>query len=156
MDEQRFELTTHKTAVMASAAWPMLLAWTVMTVFTLLTSPFSEGWPLIALMAAVMVITFFACMGMYLGTYLFLPADAMKGPRIIARVGRTETVIAGVTAGDIVVKQGWMEKRFGVCHIRLKGSAIYLRGVKEPERVKAWVTANFPAERKPSAKRKKK
>ena len=51
-------------------------------------------------------------------------------------------------ADEIMVRQGWMERRLGVCHIRQKGLAMCLRGVREPETVKAWIDANFPRERK--------
>jgi len=42
-----------------------------------------------------------------------------------------------------------------VCHIRQRGTAIYLRGVQQPEKVMAWIDANFPVERKAPVKAKK-
>ena len=51
-------------------------------------------------------------------------------------------------AGEIIIRQSWLEKRLGVCHIRQRGTMVHLRGVREPEQVRAWVTANFPAQRK--------
>lgn len=43
-----------------------------------------------------------------------------------------------------------------MCHIRQRGTAVYLRGVRDPEKVRAWVAANFPAERKAEPIRRKK
>ncbi len=155
----RMEMKTHTLAVMVSAGWPLALSWSLITLAVVAILPLSSGWTIIAVMAAIMLLMFLLCVRMYLGTYLFLPATEYKGARIIARLGRSNDVdISGVLADEIIVKQGWIEKRFHVCHIRQKGTGIYLRGVKEPERVKSWVAANFPASRpepKP-VKRKKK
>ena len=146
---ERIEMKTNTRGVMLSAAWPMVLAWTLVSLFILVTVPLSAGWQAIAAMAGVVVVTFLICIRMYMGTYLFLPATEFKGVRIIARLGRNQDVeISGVLAEEIIIKQGWIEKRCGVCHIRQKGTAIYLRGVSEPEKVRDWVAANFPRERK--------
>lgn len=145
---ERMEMKTHTLGVALSAAWPMVLALLVLSGVLLLMLPFRMVWPLLAVMAGLVLLTFLWCFGMYLGTYLFLPPTEYKGARIIARLGRNETEISGVLAEEIIVKQGWIEKLCGVCHIRQKGTAIYLRGVREPEKVRAWVTANFPKERK--------
>lgn len=56
--------------------------------------------------------------------------------------------VSGVSAQDILVKQTFIEKRLRVCHIRVKGTAYYFRGVPEMEKVQAWVTANFPEKSK--------
>lgn len=145
---EKIEMKTSTLGVALSAAWPMALAVLVLTGVVLLVLPFRLGWPLIAIMAGLVALTFLWCFRMYLGTYLFLPATEYKGARIIARLGRNETEISGVLADEIIIKQGWIEKLAGVGHIRQKGTAIYLRGVKEPEKIRAWVDANFPKERK--------
>ena len=49
----------------------------------------------------------------------------------------------------------WLEKKLGVCHIRQKGTTIYLRGVQDMEKITAWVDANFPRERKAPPKPRK-
>lgn len=154
---ERMEMKTHTLGVAVSAAWPMLTALVFISGMVLLILPIRMGWPVIALMAGIVLLTFLWCFRMYLGTYLFLPATEYKGARIIARLGRNEeTEITGVLASEIIVKQGWLEKLCGVCHIRQKGTAVYLRGVREPEKVQAWIAANFPAERKAEEVRSKK
>ena len=134
----------------------MALALVVLSILVLLAMPLSQGWVMIAILAALIGLTFMWCVKMYLGTYLFLPPTEIKGARIIARLGRNEDVeISSVLRDEIIIKQGWIEKKLGVCHIRQKGTAIYLRGVQQPEKVIAWVEANFPKERKVKAKAKK-
>lgn len=146
---ERMEMKTHALGVALSAGWPMALALVILSGILLLMLPFRLVWPMIAVLAGVVLLTFIWCFRMYLGTYLFLPATEYKGARIIARLGRNdETEITGVVASEIIVRQGWLEKLCGVCHIRQKGTAVYLRGVREPEKVKAWIEANFPAERR--------
>ena len=146
---ERMEMKTHTMGVALSAGWPMALATLVMMAMVLTVFPFAMAWPVLVMVAAVVVLTFLWCMRMYLGTYLFIPATEYKGARIIARLGRSNDIeISGVLAEEIIIKQGWIEKRCGVCHIRQKGTTIYLRGVREPDKVRAWVEANFPKERK--------
>ena len=154
---EKMEMKTHTLGVALSAGWPMLLALVLIGAMVLLILPFRMAWPMLAVMTGLVLLTFVWCFRMYLGTYLFLPATEFKGARIIARLGRhDETEISGVVASEIIVKQGWLEKTCGVCHIRQKGTAVYLRGVREPEKVKAWIAANFPAERKAEEVRSKK
>ncbi len=146
---EKLEIKTHTLGVALSAGWPMALALALLSGMVLVLFPISRGWPIIAMLAGVVALTFLWCLKMYLGTYLFLPATEFKGARIIARLGRSNEIeISGVLAEEIIVKQGWMEKLVGVCHIRQKGTVIYLRGVRDPETVKAWIAANFPQERK--------
>ena len=146
---ERMEMKTHTLAVALTAGWPMALALVVVTVSVLAVLPFRMVWQLLAVLAAAVALTFLWCMKLYLGTYIFLPATEIKGARIIARLGRNNEIeITGVLAGEIIVKQGPIEKLCGVCHIRQKGTTIYLRGVREPEKIHAWVEANFPKERK--------
>ncbi len=146
---ERLELKTHKAAVMLTAAWPMVLGMVIMLAAVLLILPIQLGWVVLVMLLLVTLLTFALCLPSYLGTYLFLPATAIKGARILARLGRSETEITGVCAGEIVIKQNFIEKACKVCHMRVKGTAIYLRGMPEPEKVRAWVAANFPAEPKP-------
>ena len=146
---ERLEIKTHTLGVALSAGWPMALALVLLSAMLLMLFPLSQAWPMLLLLLLVVALTFIWCLRMYLGTYLFLPATAYKGARIIARLGRNNEIeITGVLAEEIIVRQGWMEKRLGVCHIRQKGTVVYLRGVREPDRVKAWVAENFPRERK--------
>ena len=153
---ERIEMKTNTKAVLITAGWPMALALVVLSILVLLAMPLSQGWVMIAILAALIGLTFMWCVKMYLGTYLFLPPTEIKGARIIARLGRNEDVeISSVLRDEIIIKQGWIEKKLGVCHIRQKGTAIYLRGVQQPEKVIAWVEANFPKERKVKAKAKK-
>ena len=154
---EKMEMKTHTLGVALSAAWPMALALVLISAVLLMMLPLRLVWSLLAILGGVVLLTFIWCFRMYLGTYLFLPATEYKGARIIARLGRQdETEITGVLASEIIVKQGWLEKTCGVCHIRQKGTAVYLRGVREPEKVKAWVAANFPAERRVEEVRGKK
>jgi len=147
---EKIEMKTSTLGVALSAGWPMALALAVMVGIVLLMLPLRMGWPLIVILVGIVLLTFLWCLRMYLGTYLFLPATEFKGARILARLGRhsTETEISGVLASEIIIRQGWIEKLAGVCHIRQKGTPIYLRGVQEPEKIRAWVDANFPKERK--------
>ena len=85
----------------------------------------------------------------YLGSYTFQPATNLHGARIVANLGRANTYeVSGVSAQDILVKQTFIEKWLRVCHIRVRGTAYYFRGVPEMEKVQAWVTANFPEKSK--------
>ncbi len=146
---EKLEMKTHTLAVALTAGWPMALALAVVAGSLLALLPFAAVWKMIAALAAVVLLTFLWCMRLYLGTYLFLPATEYKGARIIARLGRNNEIeITGVLAGEIIVKQGPLEKLCGACHIRQKGTMVYLRGVRDPETVKAWIEANFPKERK--------
>lgn len=149
MMREKLEMKTHTLGVALTAGWPMALALAVVTVSVLLVLPFRMVGQMIATLTGVVALTFLWCLRLYLGTYLFLPATEYKGARIIARLGRNnEVVISGVLADEIIVKQGWIEKLCGVCHIRQRGTMVYLRGVRDPETVKAWIAANFPKERK--------
>lgn len=146
---EKLEMKTHTLAVALTAGWPMALALVVVAGSLLALMPFAAVWKMIAALAAVVLLTFLWCMRLYLGTYLFLPATEYKGARIIARLGRNNEIeITGVLAGEIIVKQGPLEKLCGACHIRQKGTMVYLRGVRDPETVKAWIEANFPKERR--------
>ena len=155
---EKIEMKTNTRAVAVTAGWPMALALLVMGGMVLFLFPLREGWPMLLLLAAVMGLTFLWCLKLYLGTYIFLPPTEIKGARIIARLGRNEEVeISGVLRDEIIIKQGWLEKRLGVCHIRQKGTTVYLRGVQDMEKITAWVDANFPRERKvPPKPRKRK
>ena len=154
---EKMEMKTHTLAVAISAGWPMALALAAMLAGTLVILPWQMALQICGIMLVVVLLTLALCMKMYLGTYVFLPATEYKGARIIARLGRHDEVeISGVPAEDLLVRQGWLEKRCGVCHIRQKGTAVYLRGVQEPERVKAWIAANFPQARKAEEPRSKK
>lgn len=153
---EKIEMKTHTLGVVLTAGWPMALALAVLALVVLLIAPASLTWAMLLVLAVLIGLTFLWCLRMYLGTYIFLPATEFKGARIIARLGRNEDVeISGVLQGEIIVKQGWIEKLCGVCHIRQKGTAIYLRGVKDMEKVQEWIAANFPAERKVPAKGKR-
>ena len=153
---EKIEMKTNTRAVAVTAGWPMALALLVMGGMVLLLFPLREGWPMLLLLAAVMGLTFLWCLKLYLGTYIFLPPTEIKGARIIARLGRNEEVeISGVLRSEIIIKQGWLEKKLGVCHIRQKGTTIYLRGVQDMEKITAWVDANFPRERKAPPKPRK-
>lgn len=146
---ERMELKTHTMGVALSAGWPMALATVLLMVMMLLLFPLEMCWPALVMLAAVVALTFLWCLRMYLGTYLFIPATEYKGARIIARLGRSNEIeISGVLADEIIIKQDWVERKLGVCHIRQKGTVVYLRGVRDPEKVRAWVEANFPKERK--------
>lgn len=153
---EKMEMKTDTLGVIASTAWPMLLAWLVVAILVLLLLPLYAGWPIIALMGVMVLLTFLICVRMYFGVYIFMPATEYKGPRIIARLGRNETEIGNVIASDIIVKQGWIERMFHVCHIRQKDTGVYLRGVKDMEKVQAWIDANFPKERKAAPVKSKK
>jgi len=153
---EKMQMKTHNLGVALSTGWPMAVAMLFVTAVVLLLMPLRVGWPVILVMAAVLLLTFLACFRMYVGEYLFLPATEYKGARIIARLGRNETEITGVLAEEIIVKQGWIERLTGVCHIRQKGTPIYLRGVTESEKVRAWIDANFPKERKAAPAKGKK
>ena len=144
---EKLILKTKKSAVWLTTAWPMVIALALVSASTLLLfRSLRAALPLIGVMAGIVLVTLLICVPMYMGTYLFLPPTAYKGARLLARLGRheTETEISSVSRGEILVKQNFIEKWLKVCHIRLKGTTIYLRGVPEVEAVKAWLDANFP------------
>lgn len=154
---EKMEMKTHTLAVAVTAGWPMALTLLLMCAMVLAIFPKEQAWLVGGLLTGFVALTYLWCMKMYLGAYVFLPPTEYKGARIIARLGRNQDVeISGVLADEIIVRQGPLEKLFGVCHIREKGTAVYLRGVREPEKVKAWIDANFPRERKMAPARGKK
>ncbi len=155
---ERMEMKTHALGVALSAGWPMAVTLILFSAMVLTVFPAGTAWPALALLAGLLALLFLWTLRLYLGSYVFLPATEIKGARIIARLGRNNEIeISGVLAEEVIVRQGPLEKRLGLCHIRQRGTSIYLRGVREPEKVKAWVAANFPVERKarPVPKRKK-
>ena len=153
---EKVEMKTHTLAVALTSGWPMLLTMLGCMAAIWVVLPFPMGWQIVAVIAVILALLFLWCMRLYTGTYLFLPATEFKGARIIARLGKNADVeISGVLAGEIIVKQGPLEKICGACHIRQQGTMVYLRGVKEPEKVRAWIADNFPAERKEPVKGKK-
>ncbi len=157
---ERMEIKTHTLGVALSAGWPMALAVLILGGAMLLILPLRMALEMLAILLVFVALAFWWCLRMYLGTYLFLPATEIKGARIIARLGRNDEVeISGILADELLVKQDWFEKRCGVCHLRQKGTAVYLRGVREPEKVRAWIAENFPQERRvqsPKGKKAKK
>ncbi len=165
---EKLILKTNRLAVWLTTAWPMLIALLIIAVPTAIMMPIMA--PIaVGMMALIVVVTLLFCVPMYMGTYLFLPPTEYKGARLLARLGRheSETEISAVSRGEILVKQNIIEKWLKVCHIRQKGTTIYLRGVPEVAAVKAWLDANFPektavmlakeeADRKAAKKGKKK
>ena len=142
---EKMVLKAHKPAVWLTTAWPMVLGLVIISAFTVLLMP-ALVLPLVGMMVIVVAAALLFCVPMYMGTYLFLPATEYKGARLLARLGKheSETEISAVSRGEILVKQNFIEKWLKVCHIRQKGTAIYLRGVPQVEDVKAWLDANFP------------
>lgn len=143
---ERMELKTNKLAVLLTAAWPMVLALLGMAGLMLVLLPAGYVLLVAAMMLFIALLTLLICVPMYMGVYLFLPPTEYKGARLLARLGRhaTETEISAVSRSEIMVKQNFIEKAFKVCHIRVKGTMIYLRGVPEMDKVTAWLDANFP------------
>ena len=116
---EKIEMKTNTRAVAVTAGWPMALALLVLGGMVLLLFPLREGWPMLLLLAGVIGLTFLWCLKLYLGTYIFLPPTEIKGARIIARLGRNEEVeISGVLRDEIIIKQGWLEKK-------LEGDSVY-------------------------------
>lgn len=141
---EKMELKTHKLAVLLTAAWPMVIALLAITAATKLILPWMLTLQIAGIMLAIILLTLLICVPMYLGVYVFLPPTAYKGARLVARLGKNETEIGNVSRSEILVKQNFIEKALKVCHVRQKGTAMYFRGVPEPEKVKAWLDANFP------------
>jgi len=141
---ERMEMKTHRTAVMLTTAWPMVLALIATVAASLLIVPCQIALLIGVLLFVIALITFVICVRMYMGTYVFQPRSEVHGARIVAKLGINEVHIRGVCAAEVIVKQVFIEKALGVCHIRQKGTAIFLRGVPEVEKVKAWIAANFP------------
>ena len=146
---EKMEMKTHTLAVAITSGWPMLLTMLCCAAAVWTVVPFPAGWQIVAVFVGLLALLFLWCMRLYSGTYLFLPATEIKGARIIARLGKNADIeISGVLAGEIIIKQGPLEKMCGTCHIRQQGTLVYLRGVRDPETVKAWIADNFPRERK--------
>lgn len=144
---EKLILKTNRLAVWLTTAWPMIIGLLLVVIVTVLLFPqYGLSLPIIGAMAAIVLLTLLICVPMYQGTYLFLPPTEYKGARLLARLGRheTETEISSVCRAEILVKQNFIEKALKVCHIRQKGTTIYLRGVPEVEAVKNWLDANFP------------
>lgn len=142
--KERLELKTHKWAVILTTAWPMVIGLVIVMLMTLPFMPIGMSLQIGGILVFIVLLTLLFCVPMYLGAYLFLPATQYKGARIIARLGRNENEIAGVSAGEIIVKQNFIEKALHVCHVRQKGTMLYFRGVPEVAQVRDWIAANFP------------
>lgn len=143
---EKLTLKTHKLAVLLTTAWPLVIAAILVGVPSFLLFPGKLAWMATGMMGLIVLLTLVFCVPMYQGMYLFLPPTEYKGARLLARLGRheSETEISGVSRGEILVKQNFIEKLLKVCHIRQKGTMVYLRGVPEVDQVKAWLDANFP------------
>lgn len=142
---EKMELKTNTKGVLLTACWPPALAVLLMLVLCLILFSGVLALMITGIMLLVTAVTMALCIPSYLGTYVFLPATSIKGARLIARLGRAnEYEVSGVSASEIIVKQGWLEKLANVCHIRVKGTSLYFRGVPEMEKVQEWVNANFP------------
>lgn len=146
---EKMELPTKKSAVILTSCAPVLLAVLLVLGLSLLVLPVSFALLLTALMIALCALTMAFYIPSYLGRYIFQPATNLHGARIVANLGRANAYeISGVSAQDILVKQSFLEKWLHVCHIRVKSTSYYFRGVPEMEKVQAWVTANFPEKSK--------
>lgn len=141
---ERLEFKTHRAAVMLTTAWPMALALLITLGVSLLILPWQVALLIGGFLLLIALITFVLCVRMYMGSYRFLPGSEVHGARIVARLGLNEVDIHGVSASEILVKQDFIERALKVCHIRQKGTAIFLRGVPEVDTVKMWIAANFP------------
>lgn len=142
---EKLELRTKKSAVILTACAPVALSVLPVLAISLLLLPPSFTLMILGLMIAACSLTMAFYIPSYVGVYVFQPATSLHGARITANLGRANTYeVSGVSAQDILVKQTFLEKRLHVCHIRVKGTAYYFRGVPEMEKVQAWVTANFP------------
>ncbi len=142
---EKMELRTKKSAVILTACAPVALSVLPVLAISLLLLPPSFTLMILGLMIAVCGLT----MAFYIPSYAFQPATNLHGARIVANLGRANTYeVSGVSAQDILIKQTFIEKWLRVCHIRVKGTAYYFRGVPEMEKVQAWVTANFPEKSK--------
>ena len=142
---EKLELRTKKSAVILTACAPVALSVLPVLAISLLLLPPSFTLMILGLMIAACSLTMAFYIPSYLGSYAFQPATNLHGARIVANLGRANTY---EVSGDILVKQTFIEKRLRVCHIRVKGTAYYFRGVPEMEKVQAWVTANFPEKSK--------
>ena len=143
---EKMTLKTHKLAVWLTTAWPLVIAWLLVGVPTLIFLPGRAAALINVVMLLIVLLTLLFCVPMYQGTYLLLPPTEYKGARLLARLGKheSETEISSVSRRDIILKQSFIEKALKVCHIRQKGTPIYLRGVPQVEAVKAWLDVNFP------------
>lgn len=143
---EKMTLKTHTWGVILTTAWPLVIALLVIGVPTFFLAPAQLAWMVNIVMLLIVLATLAICVPMYRGTYLFLPPTEYRGARLLARLGRheSETEISSVSRGEIIVKQNFIEKLLKICHIRQKGTTIYLRGVPQVDQVKAWLDANFP------------
>lgn len=142
---EKLELKTSTKGVLLTACWPPALAALLVLVLSLVLFPWQIALLITGMMLLVTGVTMAFCVPGYLGTYTFLPPNGFKGARLIAHLGRAnEYEVSSVSAAEIIVKQGWIEKLANVCHIRVKGTTLYFRGVPEMEKVQEWVKANFP------------
>ena len=131
---EKMELPTKKSAVILTSCAPVLLAVLLVLGLSLLVLPVSFALLLTALMIALCALPMAFYIPRHLGRYTFPPGNTYE--------------VSGVSAQDILLKQTFLEKRLHVCHIRVKGTAYYFRGIPEMEKVQAWVTANFPEKSK--------
>lgn len=143
---EKLELKTHRLGVVLTTAWPLVLALLVVGVPTFFLMPAEAAMLVTGMMLLIVLASLLICVPMYMGVYLFLPATEYKGARLLARLGKhaTETEICSISRSEILVRQNIIEKWLKICHIRQKGTTVYLRGVPEVEKVKAWLDANFP------------
>lgn len=141
---EKLELRAQTWAVIVTACWPVALGALGLLVLTLLFLPWQMSLGLTGGMLVMGALVMAWCIPGYLGWYEFIPATAYKGARLVAHLGRTDYEVSGVSAADVIVKSGWIERLFHVCHIRVKGTMMYYRGVPEMEKVRSWIDANFP------------
>ena len=135
---EKMELRTKKSAVILTACAPVALSVLPVLAISLLVLPPSFTLMILGLMIAACGLTMAFYIPSYLGSYTFQPATSLHGARIVANLGRANTYeVSGVSTQDILVKQSRLEKRLRVCHIRVKGTAYYFRGVPEMEKVQA-------------------
>ena len=146
---EKMTLRTKTSAVVLTACAPVALSVVLVVVVSLLLLPAYMVVLLALVMLLLSALVMAICLPSYMGVYDFLPATNLHGARIQARLGHAHTYeIGGTSAQDVLVKQTWLEKRLGVCHIRVRDTSLYFRGIPEVERVRAWVTANFPEQAK--------
>lgn len=155
---EKIEMNTHRKAIMLTTAWPMLLSAVMLFVFLWVTLPVQAAAAFSGVVVVVLGAVYLLCLPNYTGVYRFVPANQYQGPRIVAELGKNKRntyQIDGVKNEELILKSSWLEKKLGVAHLRVKGTSIYLRGVAEPERVRAWIDANFPVRATEQNKKKK-
>lgn len=72
-----------------------------------------------------------------------IEADEFRGARAIVELGRRRLEITGTTAEEFVIKQNAFEKKRGTGRLKVSKYRLFLYGVKDVDKVRAYLDKHF-------------